>query len=459
MGKDSTTVADRRRSDPSALTRLVKGDLDWITMRALEKDRTRRYASASEMAADIERHLSNQPVLASPPGLLYVARKFVRRHRVAALAGLAVTLAVVGGLVVSSVLYLQAVEAKEEAQKQANRSDAVVEYVRKYLGTVDARSEGHDVRVVEVLDRLGKSLDEVPPSDPEIEAELRGIVGWNYRGLSLYKKAEPYLRSDLKIRREVTGVRHPKTVKSMARLAMLLTNLGDVEEAERLYREAVGLQREVLGDIHSYTLETINHFAKLMKNRDKLDEAEALAQEALRGRKLAGNNELAVLASMDTLASIRTKKWLLIEAEDLYRRVLKNRLRLQNTENQDVLKTKSQLAYVLILMDRGGEAEMILPDLLAIHRRVMGEDHMKTLSIMSYQGQALHLQKRWEEAEKIFRHVLRARLDGLRSTHRSVLASKSHVAASLKSADDADEAEKLFREVLAIDRARPVSPR
>ena len=89
LGAASTTAADSRRTDPRSLGRTLRGDLDWITMKALEKDRTRRYASASELAADLLHHLRHEPILAGPPGVGYRFRKMLLRHRglVAAILG------------------------------------------------------------------------------------------------------------------------------------------------------------------------------------------------------------------------------------------------------------------------------------------------------------------------------------------------------------------------------------
>jgi WD40 repeat protein/tetratricopeptide (TPR) repeat protein len=122
-GDDAAAVARSRGMRPDALEKRLRGDLDWIVLKALEKDRARRYASASELAADVRRHLEDEPVLASPPTLAYRARKAYRRHRALFLASAAVLAAIVAGLVVATVQYARAEQARRDARRQIVRLD------------------------------------------------------------------------------------------------------------------------------------------------------------------------------------------------------------------------------------------------------------------------------------------------------------------------------------------------
>ncbi|MFO0826543.1 MAG: serine/threonine-protein kinase [Phycisphaerales bacterium] len=116
-GQALRTIADRRQSSPERLTRLVRGELDWIVMRAMEKERSRRYTTADAMAADIARFLAGEPVLAAPPSGLYRARKFVRRHRGPVVAGTVVVIAVLAGLAGTTWGLLDAKAGRREAEK------------------------------------------------------------------------------------------------------------------------------------------------------------------------------------------------------------------------------------------------------------------------------------------------------------------------------------------------------
>jgi WD40 repeat protein len=152
MGATAQEVARRRRSDVRTLMRLLRGDLEWITMKALEKDRTRRYASASEFANDLGRHLANEPVSASPPSFKYRLGKMVRRHRGKFVAAAAVALTVLVGLVTSTILYIRADRQRAAAEWEAYKASlaaaqsdieiARVEDARARLRTVPQRLRG-----------------------------------------------------------------------------------------------------------------------------------------------------------------------------------------------------------------------------------------------------------------------------------------------------------------------------
>jgi serine/threonine protein kinase len=114
LGDALTNIAKHRDAQPGELCKIVRGDLDWVVMKSLEKDRTRRYETANELAMDIERHLGDEPVSAGPPSNVYRLRKFVRRHRTGVAAGLLVAAAIVVGLVVSTTMYFQAEQAREK---------------------------------------------------------------------------------------------------------------------------------------------------------------------------------------------------------------------------------------------------------------------------------------------------------------------------------------------------------
>lgn len=115
LGVDAVELAQLRNTDVGSLRRLLRDDLDWIVLRALERDRSRRYQSASELAADIDRHLKHEPVSAGPPSALYRIRKLARRHRTTAVAGALAVVALVSGAIGSGVLFVRAEKARQEA--------------------------------------------------------------------------------------------------------------------------------------------------------------------------------------------------------------------------------------------------------------------------------------------------------------------------------------------------------
>jgi hypothetical protein len=159
LGEHSTQSAKKRNTELPALKRELSGDLDWITMRTLEKDRTRRYGSPAELAADIGRYLTDQPVLATPPSAVYRARKFVRRHRVG--VGVAVLLAAVfvAGIALLSIFGLREAKLRRDAETARQEAES-----RSYVASIGAAESS--LRLLEVA-RAKRQLSMSPP-------ELRG---------------------------------------------------------------------------------------------------------------------------------------------------------------------------------------------------------------------------------------------------------------------------------------------
>ncbi|NIQ25940.1 MAG: hypothetical protein GTN88_05200, partial [Gammaproteobacteria bacterium] len=173
------------------LSRRLRGDLDWITMKALEKDRTRRYETANGFALDIQRHLKNEPVLARAPGAAYRMTKFVKRHTagVAFVSALFVLLA--ASAVVMTVSRNRAVRAEAHARTEAAKSAAINEFLQGMLSSADPWQKGRDVKVADVLGQAAGDIGAAFDDQPEVEAEVRLTIGRTYRNLGLYEEAEP----------------------------------------------------------------------------------------------------------------------------------------------------------------------------------------------------------------------------------------------------------------------------
>jgi serine/threonine protein kinase len=185
LGDALSDIAKCRDVQPNELCRIVRGDLDWVVMKSLEKDRTRRYETANELAMDIVRHLGDEPVSAGPPSVRYRLHKFVRRHRTGVAAGLLVAAAIVIGLVVSTVMYFQAEQARAEAERQASISKAVNEFLNNDLlaSFNPDRAKGHEVTVMEILDNAAARLEGKFKDAPLIEASIRDTLGMTYISL------------------------------------------------------------------------------------------------------------------------------------------------------------------------------------------------------------------------------------------------------------------------------------
>jgi hypothetical protein len=201
------TVAAERSTDPRRLSESVRGELDWIVMRCLEKDRKRRYQTASDLADDVRRYLADQPVEARPATRTYRLRKFVRRNKAAVVAGSAVVAALAAGLALAAAGFIQARRqaaiAQAEAQQSAlmtQRATAVQDFLRGMLVSANPEAQaGGAATVEEMLDRAGQKLDD--SLEPEVRAVLHETIGETFYGLQLYEDARRHHQAAVDLRR------------------------------------------------------------------------------------------------------------------------------------------------------------------------------------------------------------------------------------------------------------------
>ncbi len=216
LGKQSTITAQNRRTEPKALVRQLHGDLDSIVLKALEKERTRRYGGPLELAADIERYLRHEPVAARRAGAGYRAWKYVRRHRVGVSFAAVLALLLVAGVVVSTWMALRANRAEQEAQ-------AVNDFLRNDVlaqASVDGQSKARankpdpDLKVRTALDRAAAKIDSEFGGQPLVEASIRQTIGATYYDLSLYPQAHRQFARALDLRRRILGEENHDTLRS-----------------------------------------------------------------------------------------------------------------------------------------------------------------------------------------------------------------------------------------------------
>jgi serine/threonine protein kinase/tetratricopeptide (TPR) repeat protein len=279
-GSKSEEVAHKRRTDLKTLKRQIYGDLEWITTKAMEKDSTRRYNSASELAADIEHHCNSEPVMAAPPSATYRLKKLVRRHKRVVGAGVIVTvLLLVGIFEITTGLLLQR-QARIEAQKEVERARAVMDYMLRMVSAMDS-IKGSEVKAVAILDAASARIDSVYSHQPEVEAAVRSTVGQFYMELGLHGPAEQHLRRALGIRQKVLGDEAPDSLESMRRLAALLRMQGRLDEAELILGKAVEISRRVLGQNHPESIAELSETAHLREAQGRLADAAELSRQTV----------------------------------------------------------------------------------------------------------------------------------------------------------------------------------
>src|SRR5215472_3926022 len=269
------TTAQLRRVEPQQLISLLHGDLDWIAMKAIEKDRDRRYATPSALAADIERFLQNRPVEARPAGAAYRLRKYVRRHRVA--VGVASGLAAV----LLTFAITQAIQLRR-ITRERDRADRVSAFMANMFQISDpSESRGNSVTAREILDRASKDIDTGLAKDPQLQAQMMDVMGLVYQNLGLYLQAQSLLEKAVTIKRPLFGEGGLETLKSMNALVSVLAHQGRYKEAEKLGRQTVELARIKLGPTDRNTIKSMHDLGSVLEDEGQFEESEKLERDSL----------------------------------------------------------------------------------------------------------------------------------------------------------------------------------
>ena len=456
----SAAAAASRRPDPPGLVRELRGDLDWITMRALEKDRTRRYGSAAELASDVRRHLDHLPVNAGPPGARYRMSKFVRRHRV----GVGVT-----SLLIATLLGFAATTAaqarriareRDRANQEAAVAKAVADFLQNdLLAQASAYNQSRpntkpdpNLTVRTALDRAAARIEGKFATQPVVEASIRHTIGAAYIDLGLYADAERQLERDLALRRRELGEEHPDTLASLASLAAVYERRGKLKEAEPLYLKALEMERRVLGPEHPNTLKTMNGLAVTYANEGQYDKAEAIYSSLIPiEERVLGEGDFETLRGMGNLAALCFVQRKYARAESLFLKTLELKRRALGDDNPESLDTMTNLAELYRVRADYARAEPLYVGAIAAYRRVLGDSHAHTVNAMNGLAELYGNRGDHEQAEKLYTQALdAARHNG--EEHFRTVESMAGLARIYERQMRSAQAERLFTKVLEIRR-------
>ena len=447
LGDQSDIAAQNRGADPPALSRQLRGDLDAITLKALEKERSRRYATASELGADIGRYLRNEPVLARPASAVYRTRKYVRRHRIG--VGISAAAAV---LLISAVV-MQTFEL-QRTRRERDRADRVTAFMTGMFKVSNpSEARGNDIKAREILDKASKDIDTGLAKDPQLQADMMQVMGKVYESLGLFSKAESLLSRSAGIRKRILGAKNPETLRSMKDLAGVLDEESRFPEAEKMSRETMESRRQTLGAEHRETLESTSQLAQILNNEGRFPEAEKLQRATMEvAKRVFGDQDKLTRTAQQNLAIDFAYEGKHPEAEKTFREVLEVERRTLGPDHPDTLGAMNNLAAILQIEHRYPEAEKLYLDTVDTKRRVLGPEHPETLKSMGNLASVLANEKRFGEAEKLFRETLDIKRRLLGPEHRSTLVTMGNLADVLSQEGQYTEAEQLVRQTLETER-------
>jgi len=443
----STEVARRRQSEPAVLARQLHGDLDAIALKAIEKDRSRRYSTPLEFAADIARYLRNEPVSARAPSASYRAGKYIRRHRVGVAAAVFVVLLLVSfGVAQTAQL--------RRTTRERDRGNRVTDFMtRMFKVSNPSEARGKTITAREILDQSSKEIETGLAKEPEVQAQMMHVMASVYDGLGLFSNAESLARRAVEIRRRVLGVDQAETLNSMDLLASVLNEENREKEAEQLCRETLEARRRVLGPENRDTLASMYSLGGILNQEGRYPQAEKVHRELVdKASRALGRNDQLTAQAMHQLAVDLAYQGKLPEAEKVFRDTLEYDTRRYGTDHPEVLRDRSDLAACLQQQEHFGEAEKIYAELIPADRRVLGPDHPRTVLAMGNLALALTLDGKHAEAEKLFRETLEIKRRVLGPEHRSTTVTMANLAQVLEYEGHNSESERVFEETLRIQR-------
>jgi len=447
----STETAEARGTEPRQLVNLLRGDLDWITMKALEKDRAHRYGAPAELAADIRRFLNHEPVVARPAITGYRLRKYVRRHRVAVSVAAGLMLLLAAFSVLQAVQLRRITLERDRANRERDRATRITDFMTGMFKVSDpSQARGNSVTAREILDKASKDMSTGLAQDPEVQSQMMQVMASTYANLGLYARAHELAKPALDARLSLLGPDDPKTLESMTQLGLILHREGHPADAEKLERQALAGERRVLGADDPLTLKTMDYLAGALIYQAHYDEAERLEREVIEvGTRRLGPESDQILRSMDNLGTALLVQSRFAEAEQEYRQLLNVAPRVWGAEYPGTLRARSSLVMAIAWQGRLAEAEPLNREVLATEQRVLGPEHPLTVDSIDSLAYVLSKEGHRADAEKLYRDELGIWLRTRGPESAAALHCKSTLANLLFEEGHLHEAEELQRETLA----------
>jgi serine/threonine protein kinase/tetratricopeptide (TPR) repeat protein len=462
------SVAANRGTEPARLSRLMKGELDWLVMRALEKDRTRRYETANALARDIQRYLADEPVEACPPSTAYKLRKFGQKHKTAltVAAGFGAVLAL--GVVVSAWQAVRATLAEHEARSERDRAliaelkaEAVNDFLQNDLlaqASPDKQvgpgvQSNPDITVRTVLDRANKTIASKFVGQPLVEASIRLTIGNAYRGLGMYTNAEKHLEIASDLRRRELGEEHLDTLTALECLARVYVDRDKCPQAEKICRKTLEVRQRVLGEDHPATLESTYDLSWVYWLEGKLSETEPLTTKVLKERRrLLGDDHPDTLEALSDLGFLYLDQNRYEEAELPVTRALEGFRSVRGEEHSDTLKAMVNLGLLYQLRGQYERAKPLFVKALEINRRVRKGDHPDTILALGKLADLYRDQGQYAQAEPLAVEAFEASRRVQGEKHRSTLERMQGLADLYLAEDKFALAEPLYTKLLDIQR-------
>jgi serine/threonine protein kinase/tetratricopeptide (TPR) repeat protein len=465
-GEALVSIAARRHTEPARLTRLVRGELDWIVMRALEKDRTRRYETAAGFARDVERYLADEAVEACPPSRRYRLRKFARKNRgtltTAAAFALVLLVAAVGG----GYLAVRATRAERlarsrlaESEQSRDQAKAVSQFMVEAFRKPDPDQDGRDLKVINMLDAAEARLGSQFAGSPAIRGALLRALGETYVGLGLPARAVEVTTRALALLEASLGPDHFDTLDCRHSLTIAYLDAERPDDAIALNEGTLKLGTPRLGRDHPSTLGSLNTLAAAYAQVGRTAEAIAMGEAALKlsDAKL-GPDHPSARAMRNTLAGAYLAAGRTAEAVAMHAENLKRQTAMLGPDHPRVLKTRVNLGDAYRQAGRAAEAIPLDEETLKLALAKLGPDNFVTRMSRVGLAEAYRQAGRASKAIAIYEGLIEQGTANSGPDPLNLLALREHLAEAYRQAGRTADAIAMDEGTLKLIRARPGPP-
>lgn len=448
---------------PSTMSRSLRGDLETIAFKALEKEPERRYASVASLAEDVDRYLGSQPILARRASATYQLRKLISRHKLPFAFAAMLFLLLSGFGAWMSVLYTRAeanltraVAAEESSRVEAQTAKQTTAFLINLFKVSDpSETRGNSVTAREVLDRGAERVRAELKGQPLVQASLMDAIGNVYLNLGLHSAATPFIEDASQLRRRQAGEDSIAYAESLESLAVLRDKTGDTVEPEPLLRKALAIRLQHQSPTSAAVAALQNNLGGALYRTDRLNEAEGLYRKALESRKaIFGEEHVDVAESLTNLGAVLKDRGATTEAEINLRKALEIQRRTLASGHPFIAETVRHLAE---LLQQRGEFDQALPlfrESLDIDRKVHGPDHPRVGLAVEGLAKITFLRGDYSAAESLYREALRIQLLTLDENHGEVVHTINNLGAVLYRRGDLEGAAESWERALKLTKKR-----
>lgn len=465
------TIREDEPSRLSSIDKSLRGDVETIVAKALEKEPERRYQSASDLAADIRRYLGSEPIVARRASTWYQVRRFAGRNKGFSLAVTAAAVSMMVGISFSAWQASNAIFARRaadiarasaseqadlaererrEAVAQMEIAKAVTQFLREVLSSSSPNEEGRDVKVLDVLTKAADRISTDPPASDDALAAIYSILGDAFFAIGQARAALPHHRTSLQMHRRLYGDHHDVTVRMTVDLAQNLKSLGQFDKARKLCEDALDHWSDREGD-EAMTNQAVveNTLASIMAMSGKFDEAERLYLTSMQTYvELFGPNHERVLDSMCDLGKLYWRQQRVDEAEEMLRVAIERQIPRYGPDDLRTIHTQGAYALVLLDRQRWDEAASLLQTIVSVEKQVLGGAHPDYLTSLGNLGYALSQLSRLDEARDVLMESYLATAEVLGEDHYNTIIARAMVGEVARKQGDVATAEEIARDVL-----------